>query len=49
VVKIFKSSCQAFHRAKLEMLKFFSHNRRENELKYKVHGQGGGGCATKEI
>ena len=56
MVQIFKSHClafQAFCRAKVEMLKFISRNRRENEHQYKcinikVHGQGGGGCATKE-
>ena len=51
MVQIFKSPClafQAFRHAKVEMLKFISRNRRENEHKYKVHGQGGGGCATKE-
>ena len=51
MVQIFKSPClafQAFCRVKVEMLKFISRNRRENEHKHKVHGQGGGGCATKE-
>ena len=51
MVQIFKSPCSAFSafcHAKVEMLKFISRNRRENEHKYKVHGQAGGGCATKE-
>ena len=51
MVQIFKSPClafQAFRRVKVEMFKFISRNRCENEHKYKVHGQGGGGCATKE-
>ena len=51
MVQIFKSPClafQAFRRAKVEMLKFISRNRRENEHNINVHGQGGDGCATKE-
>ena len=56
MVQILKSLCpafQAFHHAKVEMLRFISRNRRENEHyyklhKYKVHGQGCGDCATKE-
>ena len=57
LVQVFKSLCpafQAFRHAKVEILKFISRNRRENEHQYKciiikVHGQGGGGCATKEV
>ena len=55
MVQIFKSlspAFQAFHYAKVERLRFICRNRRENEQRYKheykVHGQGGGGCATKE-
>ncbi len=51
MVQIFKRprlAFQAFRRAKVEMLKFISRNRRENEHNIKVHGHGGDGCATKE-
>jgi hypothetical protein len=51
MVQVFKSLCpafQAFRHAKVEMLRFISLNRCGNEHEFKVHGQGGGGCATKE-
>ena len=51
MVQILKSLCpafQAFYHAKVDMLRLISRDRRENEHEYKVHGQGGGGCATKE-
>ena len=56
MVEIFKSLCsaiQALHHSKVGMRIFISLNRRENEhrdglYEHKVHGQGRGGCATKE-
>ena len=56
MVQISKSlspAFQAFHHAKVEMLRLISRNRRDYEHwyklhGYKVHGQRGGGCATKE-
>ena len=58
ISKSLSPAFQAFHHAKVERLKFISRNWRDYEhrykcmnikcMDYKVNGQGGGGCATKE-